>query len=447
MAISQEVIIQGAYALGIGILIGLERSVFNEPEADEEPQDNAIQDDPQVEDADTSSGVRTYATFSLVGFMAALANDKIPFVATIALAGLVGLVLLLYRHTLKTNPGMTTEAAAIGTAILGALCHGQQQIAAILAVTLTAILSSKHFTHNLISKMRRIEVTDTLKFLVIILIVVPMLPNYALDPYEAVNPYKIGLLVVLISGISFVGYFLTRILGAQKGLGLTGFLGGLTSSTAVTVAMAEESVEADNLNAICAFSTVIANATSFFRVLIMVLILDMALAKKLAWSIGGMGAVAILASIILWYMASKGEDEKKEGEEEDTSSMEGHVKLKNPFSLGPAISFAIFFVLIILASKLARAWYGDAGLYLAAAFSGLADVDAITLSVAEQCKGGSLLHHVGVLAVTIAVVSNAVVKTLISILRGSRGFGRLVAISLGLSVAAGLALAVSMGGS
>lgn len=434
MAITTEIIVQGAYALGIGVLIGLERSVFNEPEVEVELEESTVQDDPQVIETDTTSGVRTYATFSLVGFIAALANDQIPFAGLIVLAGLIGLVLLLYKFTLKTNPGMTTEAAAIGTAILGALCHGQEQVAAVLAVILTAILSSKHFTHKLISKMRRIEVTDTLKFLVIILIVVPLLPNRALDPYGAINPYKIGILVVLISGISFVGYFLTRILGAQIGLGLTGLLGGLTSSTAVTVAMAKESKEEEHLRAICAFSTVIANATSFFRVLIMVLILDPTLAKKLAWSIGGMGGVACLASLALWFLASKDQSAQP-------TAKDAPVKLKNPFSLGPAISFAVFFVVIILVSKIARAYLGDAGLYLAAAFSGLADVDAITLSVAEQCKDGSLLRGVGVLAVTIAVVSNAIVKTFIAMTTGSKSYGRLVAISLTLAVLVGLALA------
>ncbi len=154
------------------------------------------------------------------------------------LAGLVALVLILYRHTAVRNAGMTTEAAAIGTAALGALCHGQPQMAAVLGVTLTAILSSKHFTHGLVKQMRQIEETDTLKFLVIVLIVVPLLPNRALAPFGAIDPYKIGFLVVLVWGISFVGYFLTRILGTQKGPGLTGFLNGLTSSTAVTAAMA-----------------------------------------------------------------------------------------------------------------------------------------------------------------------------------------------------------------
>ena len=456
MEITREILVQGAYALGIGLLIGLERSVFDEPETeteteteteagiqgdaecDSEASEASVSDDPQVRGADVSSGVRTYATFALVGFIGALANDQIPFIGPIVLAGLTGLVLLLYRFTLQTNPGMTTEAAAIGTAVLGSLCHGQAQMAAILAVTLTAILSSKHFTRRLIKKMRRIEVTDTLKFLVIVLIVVPLLPNRALDPYGAINPYKIGVLVVLISGISYVGYFLTRILGAQRGLGLTGLLGGLTSSTAVTAAMSKVSKEEEQLKSICAFSTVIANATSFIRVLIMVVILDPTLAKKLAWSIGGMGGVACVASLVLWFMASKEQSVQ-------TSSRGSQVKLKNPFSLGPAISFAAFFVVIILVSKIARSLLGDAGLYLAAAFSGLADVDAITLSVAEQCKDGTLLRSVGVLAVTIAVVSNAIVKTGIAMTTGSKSYGRLVAISLSLAVAAGLGLAWAFG--
>jgi uncharacterized membrane protein (DUF4010 family) len=439
MEFTTKLAIEGAYALGVGILIGLERSVFNNPNSELEGKEAKLQDDPPIGNGDANSGVRTYATFSLVGFIAAVANEQVPFVAPVILAGLVALVLMLYRETLVKNPGMTTEAAAIGTAALGALCHGQAQIAAVLAVTLTAILSSKHFTHGLIKKMRRVEVTDTLKFLVIILIVVPLLPNKALDPYGAINLYKIGILVVLISGISFVGYFLTRILGAQKGLGLTGLLGGLTSSTAVTVAMAKESKESDNLKSICAFSTVIANATSFFRVLIMVVILDLSLAKQLAWSIGGMGIVACIASLALWFLASK--DQATE-----TTEREGQVKLKNPFSLGPAINFALFFVAIILVSKVARSYLGDAGLYLAAAFSGLADVDAITLSVAEQCKDGALIRNVGVFAITIAVVSNAIVKTIIAMTTGSKSFGRMVAFSLGSAVVAGLALAWFMPG-
>lgn len=433
MALNSEVLIQAGYALGIGILVGLERSVFNQP-ASGSDNFSPPEDDPELSNADTTSGVRTFASLSLVGFFAALANDSLPFAAPVILAGLITMILLLYRETLKINPGMTTETAAIGTAVLGALCHSQPRTAAIMGVILTAILSSKQITRSMTRQMRRIEVTDTLKFLVLILIIVPLLPDRVFDPYGAINPYKVGMLVVLISGISFTGYFLTRILGAQKGLGLTGLLGGLTSSTAVTAAMAEESAKSPQLKSICAFSTVIANATSFLRVLIMVLILDTALAKQLAWSIGGMALSACAAAVYLWLAASR---DNVTG----TKEREGQVKLSNPFSIGPALKFAVFFVAIIFVSKIARSQLGDAGLYLAAAFSGLADVDAITMSVAEQTKSGSLAGSTGVLAITIAVVSNAIVKSGIAMMTGSREFGRLVAFSLGLATAAGLLLA------
>jgi uncharacterized membrane protein (DUF4010 family) len=430
-----DLVIQSGYAIGIGILVGLERSVFDVPEPKTPPAEGAAEiKAEEAREGFEPSGVRTFTTFSLVGFIAALANETIPFAAPVLLAGAIALIVVLYRHTMIKSPGMTTEAAAIATLGLGALCRTNPHLAAMLGVVLTGVLSSKHFTQSLIRQMRRVEVTDTLKFLVIILIVVPLLPNRTLDPYEAVNPFKIGWLVVLISGISFVGYFLTRILGAQKGLGLTGLLGGLTSSTAVTAAMAEESARSPHLKAICACSTVVANATSFLRVLIMVIILDAALARLLVYSLGGMALVAILASGLLWVAASR---ESLAG----TTEREGQVKLKNPFALAPALKFAAFFVLIIFVSKLARASLGDAGMYLAAAFSGLADVDAITLSVAEQTGKGMLPSSVGVLAITIAVVANAVVKSGIAMLYGSRGYGVLTALSLGAAVATGLTLA------
>jgi uncharacterized membrane protein (DUF4010 family) len=281
--------------------------------------------------------------------------------------------------------------------------------------------------------MRWVELTDTLKFLVIVLIVLPILPNRALDPYDAFNPYKVGVLVVLISGISFVGYFLTRLLGAQKGLGLTGALGGLTSSTAVTAAMAERARGNENLRTICAFSAVVANATMFGRVLVVVGLMDLSLLMRLVWPVGTMAVVAALAAVALWLRASNAE--------EAAAERSGQVQLENPFSLGPAIKFGIFFVGILFVAKLARQFLGDSGLYLAAAVSGLADVDAITLSVAEQVGNGSLAGHIGAMGITIAIVTNSVVKTAIAVYSGGLRFGWLVgacllpATILGLTVA------------
>jgi uncharacterized membrane protein (DUF4010 family) len=315
------------------------------------------------------------------------------------------------------------------------LCYYHPHAAGVLALLVTVLLASKRFTHETIRKMRRVELTDTLKFLVIILIVLPLLPNRALDPYGAFNPYKVGLLVVLISGISFVGYFLTRILGARKGLGLTGVLGGLTSSTAVTAAMAAEAKKVPGLRTICAFSTVAANATMFARVLVVVAVLDRLLVRRLAWSVGSMALVAAIASLVLWLLASKKlRSTEAQGEE-------GRVKLKNPFSIGPALKFAAFFVGILFVAKLANLHFGDRGLFAAAGLSGLADVDAITLSIAEQTHAAALARKVGAIAITIAVVSNSFVKTIIAIYSGGWRFGWVVGLCLFLATGVGLLLA------
>ncbi|MBW2732513.1 MAG: MgtC/SapB family protein [Deltaproteobacteria bacterium] len=428
MQLDYSLFMQLAYALGIGLLIGLERSLT---QSEYSTEDDASAEEKAKAAMGEFMGLRTFAALSLVGFGAAIASEKFALIAPVALAGIALLVIAMYRRATDFGTGITTEVAAIGAAALGMLCRYHPHAAGVIALVLTVILASKRFTYSTVNKMRRVELTDTLKFLVVILIVLPLLPNRALDPYEAFNPYKVGLLVVLISGISFVGYFLTRILGAQKGLGLTGILGGLTSSTAVTAAMAAEAKQHPELNSICAFSTLAANATMFVRVLVVVALLDRELVMRLVWSVGGMAVTAAIVSGVLWLIASRS---KVQG---DGSG----VKLKNPFSVGPAIKFAIFFVVILFVVKLAKTYFGDQGLYAAAALSGLADVDAITLSISEQANAGQLLREVGSVAITIAVVSNSVVKTGISFYSGGLRFGRTVGIGLGLATVVGMTAA------
>ena len=435
MTIDLQLMIQLAYALGVGVLIGLERSLVRtlacqpeQPEPEAQQDKDSDPDDPRP--GGEFLGVRTFAVLSVTGFGAALASEQVPFVAPVVLLGVSAMVIVMYLRAVEFDHGITTEAAAIGACTLGILCRSHPHAAGVLALCLTVLLAAKGFTHATISKMRRVELTDTLKFLVVILIVLPLLPNEALDPYGAFNPYKVGFLVVLISGIGFVGYFLTRILGAQKGLGLTGILGGLTSSTAVTAAMAAEAKQTPALGPICAFSTLAANATMFVRVIVVVAVLDQVLVMRLAWSVGGMALTAAICSGVLWFVASRSNNKGDQGDHS--------VKLKNPFSVGPAIKFALFFVGILFVAKLAKLYFGDQGLFAAAGLSGLADVDAITLSIAEQTQGAGLDYRVGAIAITIAVVSNSVVKSGIAIYVGGWKFGRLVALCLGLATAVGL---------
>lgn len=434
MSTKTELFVQMAYALGVGLLIGLERSMGQalSGSATKEAGEAAGSEDRPAGEGEFL-GLRTFAILSLVGFLSAVTADRYPLVAPVVIGGVVLLVIAMYKRATELGLGITTELAAIAACGLGMLCRVRPQAAGVIALAITVLLASKRFAHETIKKMRRVELTDTLKFLVAIFIVLPLLPNKALDPYGAFNPFKVGLLVVLISGISFVGYFLTRILGAQKGLGLTGVLGGLTSSTAVTAAMSAEAKQSPDLLTICAFSTLAANATMFGRVLVVVFILDRPLVMRLAWSVGAMAVTAGLSAVVLWFRASRESRTPEQGK--------ASVNLKNPFSVGPAIKFALFFVLILFVAKLAKIFFGNQGLYAAAGLSGLADVDAITLSIAESAHAGSLARKVGAIAITIAVVSNSFVKTGIAVYSGGWRFGRLVGLCLLMATVAGLLVA------
>ena len=416
MALSIDIMVKILYALGIGILIGIERS---------------LSPNPSEQGKETLMGIRTYSILSLGGFSAALVGANYPLAATVLVAGYVVLIIALYIHSMRTDPGITTEIAAVACCGLGVLCFFTPHIAGVLALIITILLALKRFMNTMTTNLLRVELTDTLKFLAIILIILPLLPNKALDPFGAFNPYKVTFLVILISGIGFVGYFLTKFLGAAQGLGLTGILGGLTSSTAVTAAMSAQAKRSPGLRNACGFATIIANATMFVRVLVVVALLDRTLVFKLVWSLGTMTLVVAAAAIFLWLGS------KKSTTRDDRSGTD-ELNLKNPFSLGPAIKFSLFFVVILLVAKIANIYFGDKGLYLAALVSGLADVDAITLTIAEQTKGQDLAYETGAVGITIAVVANSIVKSGIAIYSGGMRFGRLIGIILLGATAAGL---------
>ncbi len=421
------------YTLGIGVLIGLERTLVPSSSSSGKLRGEKETGATPPLRPDAELGVRTFSIMALGGLVAALVGERYPMAAPVILFGLIAFVVLMHVYSLEKDPGVTTEIAAVACCGLGMLCHDKPHTAVVIALLVTILLALKRIMPRILRRLKRIELTDTLKFLVIILIVLPLLPNKALDPYDVFNPYKITFLVILISGISFVGYFFTKFLGAERGLGLTGLFGGLTSSTAVTAAMADQAKKTPELMSACAFATVIANATMFGRVLVVVGILEWELMLRMLWSIGTMLLVAMLALAILWKRSQK---KKCHGDEETSQDL----GLTNPFSLGPAIKFALFFIAILFVAKFAKMYLGDKGVYLASMASGLADVDAITLSIIDQTRNGSLMQHVAAIGITIAVVSNSIVKSAIAFYSGGWKFGLLVGQVLLGATGAGLAV-------
>ncbi len=390
-------------ALLIGLLVGLQREYAHLAEQDEEK---------------SFGGVRTFALLALFGCSAALLAARTGSVAVFpVLIGISGALLLIsYAVTaLRGSIGMTTEVAALITMLAGALCfYGELALAAALGVTTTVVLALKLQTRTLARNITPADVYATLTFAVIALVILPVLPRtgYGPPPFNVLVPYKIWLMVIFISGISFLGYLLIKIVGARRGVGLTGLLGGLASSTAVTLSFAQRSRAMRGLARPFALAILLAWSIMFIRVMVEVAALNLPLLAIVWLPLSAALAVSIGYCTYLYFKQS-------------SSTLEEEDNFKNPFELGPALSFGLLYAVILLLANAARLYLGDTGVYLSSFASGLADVDAITLSMAELSRAGGVIDQpTAARAIVLAVVSNTLVKGGIVLVAGSASLVR-----------------------
>lgn len=383
-----------AIALLIGTLIGLEREY------------SRLKDESRA-----FAGIRTYPLIALLGCTAALLSEEAgAWAFGMILLVLVALVTVAYAVAARAGSvGMTSEMAAIVVFVCGALAYwGHLVLSAALAVTTFGFLTLKPQLHGLAQRISAEDLYATLKFAVISLIVLPVLPNqnYGPPPFDAFNPYRTWLMVVFISGISFLGYVLIQVAGSRRGIGLSGLLGGLASSTAVTLTFSERSDAHPELARPLALAITLAWTVMFGRVIVEVAVLNQALLRVL-WLPLAAGMVAGLGFCIYYYFSQR-------------TAEESEVKLSNPFELGTALKFGLLYAVVLLIAKAAEFYFQDAGLYAASVLAGLTDVDAITLSMAELSKGtGGITTSTASVAVVLAVISNTVVKGGIAFAIGS----------------------------
>ncbi|RMF64882.1 MAG: MgtC/SapB family protein [Bacteroidetes bacterium] len=378
-------------AFVIGLLVGLQREYAY------------LQEHPQAGEPELFAGARTFTLLGLVGCGAPFVAEAAGSMLVLAvLFGVVGLLIVAayVDQARRGAAGMTTEAAAVLTLLAGALCYwGHLGLAAALGVTTTVVLAIKLQTRTFARSLSREDVYATLKFAVISAIVLPVLPRtgFGPPPFDVLVPYKIWLMVVFISGIGFLGYVLIKLVGPRRGVGLTGLLGGLASSTAVTLSFTQRSRHAPGLARPFAVAILLAWTIMFFRVIVEVAVVHAALLSRL-WLPMTAGAGAALAYTIYLYLTAS----SRQQEEEDN--------LKNPFELGPAITFGLLYAVILLVANAAQMYLGDTGVYLSSLVSGVADVDAITLSMAELTRQGNLTEDVATRAIVLAVIANTLVK-------------------------------------
>ena len=409
-----ELIQQFGAALALSTLIGLER------EQKKKSNDHL-----------SFAGVRS---FSLIGLLGALAFYLLNVsLAAFVLVSSVFFALIVASYVVvgfrSGRIGITTELAAIVTFLVGGLCvSGNYMLAVAVSLVTLAVLYFKEPIHKWAHGINSEEILSTIKFVIIAFIILPLLPNQGFGPYEVFNPYVIWLMVVFISGISFASYIAIKWIGPRKGIGLTGFLAGLISSTALSMSYSRESKVNKKIVNPYVFAIVVASTAMYFRVLLEIFVLNREMVLMAAIPMGAMALVGIVASIWFWCWKDKGACERLSKKD---------YEVKSPFRLMPALQFGLFFAVILFVSKLGHEYLGDKGTYLVSFISGFVDMDAITVSMAKLGQNG-LGHEVAVTSITIAAVANTLFKGSLFLIFGSRKTAFRVLMVFGLMILAGL---------
>jgi len=275
------------------------------------------------------------------------------------------------------------------------------------AIVLVALLAHKQTLHSFVKgQLSETEFYDTLKFLLVVFVVYPLLPTDYLTTYEVIRPSQLWLLVIILSTISWSGYVLMRVLGSKRGLQVNALMGGLVSTTAITISLAQQAARAPEAARLFGVTAVMANAVQAPRLLFLIWVVDTKLAAFMAVPLLAMLGAGLLGS---WLMGIRG------GEEPGVDLLQG-----NPYRFWPAMKFALLLMGVIAMSKLAQRMLGDAAIFGVSAVAGLADVSAIAISMADMSAVGLLSVEKCAIAIVIALFANAVMKVGLALASGSR---------------------------
>jgi len=375
-------------------------------------------------------GVRTYTFLAILGCTGAFLADKAAVAVLPVLLGAVALHLtvLHFRGPAGGHPGSTTFTASLLTCLLGALVWwGQTQAAILVAATTAVLIGLKQPIHAWTRTFTVDDIRATLQFIAITGVVLPLVPNRAYGPFDAFNPNATWLMVVLISGLGFVGYILMRLLGTKAGIAITGLVGGLASSTATTLAFSRRSRDEPGLSASYALAVVVACTVMLPRVIVLVSLINRDLAVALIAPFAVMAVPGV--GFALWVLLFR----RPEEDSVDTP------QLHNPLSLGIAVKFAIIYAVVAFLVKAATSLGLRGGLLPLSFVSGLTDLDAISLSMANSRNDATVGAQLAAQSVILAAVANSLLKGGFALALGSPRLRREVAVVLALTIVAGAA--------
>jgi uncharacterized membrane protein (DUF4010 family) len=419
----QDLMSRFAVALGVGLLVGLERGWRTRDEAA----------------GSRTAGIRTFTISGLLGgIVAALglafgaaASAGGGLVLGLGFAAYAAVIAMFCREENRAEGrfSATTAVAAIVTFALGAYALiGDLRVAAALAVATTAILALRERLHGFVAGITWPEFRSGLVMLAMTFVALPLLPDEAIGPFGGVNLREVWIIAIVLAGVSFLGYAAVKTFGTSHGMLLAGAAGGLASSTAVTVTNARRAAMGEGAPRLLAAGVAVASAVMFLRVLAVVFVLNAALLPRVAPALLAALAAAAGFALIAAYWRGDGQDAAS------------NMKLRNPFSFWSVVGFAALLGVVILAGRALGENFGAGATLLGAALVGVADVDSIVVSVAKLAPGTLSLQNVA-LAILIAVASNTAGKIAIGISIGRGAFAvEIAGMALACFAAGALAL-------
>lgn len=406
-----DFIIRMLVSVGIGFLIGLEREYASRPAQTE-----------------IFAGVRTFVFVVLFGFLVTFLSFF--FTHWLVFAGLIATsVIVTMYYWVSANRGRvggTTEFATLIAFILGCTTFlGFVEASLALTVIVMVILSLKLKLQNIIGQITSTEMYALIKFVVLVLLIFPFLPDRTIDPFNVFNPRELGWIIILISGIGFVGYLLMKFFGGDKGILMTGIMGGLVSSTVVTWVFSKKSKEIPELSKNCAVAILAASTIMVIRVFVWVFIFNKTLLNDLALPLTFI-FLAGLGSAIYFYIKQKA-----------TVKTGTDFPLGEPLNLKGAVVFGLLYTGILLMVSYANTEFGAKGIYLTSAIAGLTDINAITISV-TKLAGDTIEILSAQNAILLATLCNTIVKIGIALWAGSQKLRLYILIGYGLVFLAGI---------
>ncbi len=372
-----------ATALSIGLLVGLERGWQTRDEMDRQ----------------RAAGFRTFALAGLLGGISATLSTRLGEV-TLGLMFIGFSAAFTVFHYLEAreqrNFSVTSVVAGLATFGLGAFAViGEIRVAVAAAVAMTVLLALREQLHGWVRSLTWIEIRAGLILLAMTFLLLPVLPDRPVDPWGAINPTQVWVLAILMAAISFGGYFAVRLFGERLGVVMAGLAGGLASSTATTLTLARLARGHPGSGRLLSAGILASGMVMVIRVGVVAGLLNRDLVPVLALPLAAAAAVLGLAAALL--MRGAGDQARPK------------LEINNPLDLATILKLSLFIALVLLATEVVHDWIGSSGVYVVAAVSGIADVDAVTISMAQFARGQPTVTTAAT-AIGIAAAVNTVAK-------------------------------------